>query len=266
MSGLARSTTTATVLGALALARVLLAMVAIGGFSVAYFGDEESNRLLILAVVFAVVPLVHGVRTLRLVRRRPDDAHEATAALVVMDSILAVSVLGAIDTSSTPLSWLALMFPVVETAVLFSLVPAAVVWFGVSLAFLAVQLLVKADSSSDAFALAFQQLMAVFLLSGPASLLSDSSQRRVQQLDQAKQDADEIWRTNDTMGNILVSFIKDFSDHDRGLTYIVVTVEDTPSNSHALLFSFPTKDSALADRYRHGESLHADEVVQESSH
>ena len=192
MSGLARSTTTATVLGALALARVLLAMVAIGGFSVAYFGDEESNRLLILAVVFAVVPLVHGVRTLRLVRRRPDDAHEATAALVVMDSILAVSVLGAIDTSSTPLSWLALMFPVVETAVLFSLVPAAVVWFGVSLAFLAVQLLVKADSSSDAFALAFQQLMAVFLLSGPASLLSDSSQRRVQQLDQAKQDADEI--------------------------------------------------------------------------
>ncbi len=191
VSGLARSTSTATVLGALALARILLAMVAIGGFGVSLF-DDEANRLLMVAIALAFVPFVHGVRTFRTVRARPDSPHDTTAAVVVMDSALAVSVLGAIDTSSTPLAWLALMFPVVETAVLFSLVPAAVVWFGVSLAFLAMQLLVKADSSSDAFALAFQQLMAVFLLSGPASLLSDSSQRRVEQLDQAKQDADEI--------------------------------------------------------------------------
>ncbi|NQZ19758.1 MAG: peptidase, partial [Bdellovibrionales bacterium] len=38
------------------------------------------------------------------------------------------------------------------------------------------------------------------------------------------------------------------------------------TNSHALLFSFPTSDETLVDRYRHGENLQADEVIQESSH
>ena len=81
------------------------------------------------------------------------------------------------------------------------------------------------------------------------------------------EDADEIWRTNDLSGNILVSFIKDFSDESEGdLWYVVITIEDTPSSSHALLFSFPTKDRNLVDRYRHGENLQAEEVVQEASH
>jgi hypothetical protein len=81
------------------------------------------------------------------------------------------------------------------------------------------------------------------------------------------EEADEIWRTNDLSGNILVSFIKDFSDQDEHeLTYIVVTIEDPTSSSHALLFSFPTKDRNLVDRYRHGENLQAEEVVQEASH
>lgn len=78
---------------------------------------------------------------------------------------------------------------------------------------------------------------------------------------------DEIWRSNDSMGNILVSFIRDFPDEgDSGLHYIVVTIEDMPSNSHALLFSFPTSDENLIGRYRHGENLQAEEVVQEASH
>lgn len=78
------------------------------------------------------------------------------------------------------------------------------------------------------------------------------------------EDADEIWRSGDSVGNTLVSFIKEYADDD--LFYVVVTVEDAPSNSHALLFSFPTKDRSLVDRYRHGENLQAEEVVQESSH
>lgn len=78
--------------------------------------------------------------------------------------------------------------------------------------------------------------------------------------------ADEIWRSADSMGNVLVSFIKDVSDEDEELHYIVVTAEDAPSGSHALLFSFPTRDKSLADRYRHGENLQAEEVVQENSH
>ncbi len=81
------------------------------------------------------------------------------------------------------------------------------------------------------------------------------------------EEADEIWRANDSMGNVLVSFIKDVSDDGHpDLHYVVVTVEDTPSNSHALLFSFPTMDKNLLLRYRHGENLQAEEVVQEASH
>jgi len=81
----------------------------------------------------------------------------------------------------------------------------------------------------------------------------------------ALEDADEIWRSSDSLGNVLVSFIKEFGDEDEFI-YIVVTVEDAPSGSHALLFSFPTRDKGLVDRYRHGENLQAEEVVQESSH
>lgn len=79
------------------------------------------------------------------------------------------------------------------------------------------------------------------------------------------EDADEIWRSGDSTGNVLVSFIKEFNE-ETDLWYVVVTVEDAPSNSHALLFSFPTRDKGLVDRYRHGENLQAEEVVQESSH
>lgn len=79
------------------------------------------------------------------------------------------------------------------------------------------------------------------------------------------EEADEIWRSDDSQGNVLVSFIKEFGEEDESF-YVVVTVEDAPSGSHALLFSFPTRDKGLVDRYRHGENLQAEEVVQESSH
>jgi hypothetical protein len=78
---------------------------------------------------------------------------------------------------------------------------------------------------------------------------------------------DEIWRSNDSLGNILVTFIKEYQDEEVGtFHYVVVTLEDMPSGSHALLFSFPTTDSSLVARYRHGENLQAEEVVQEASH
>lgn len=81
------------------------------------------------------------------------------------------------------------------------------------------------------------------------------------------ENADEIWRKNDLEGNVLVTFIKEFPDHEvKDLTYVVITQEDANSNVHSLLFSFPTTDSTLVDRYRQGENLQAEEVVQESSH
>jgi hypothetical protein len=85
--------------------------------------------------------------------------------------------------------------------------------------------------------------------------------------DPSIQEADEIWRTNDSMGNTLVTFIKDFTEEQSAkLFYVVVTIEDPQSNSHTLLFSFPSTDETLVQRYRHGENLQAEEVTQESSH
>lgn len=81
------------------------------------------------------------------------------------------------------------------------------------------------------------------------------------------EDPDEIWRHTDPQGYVLVTFIKEFEAAEgQNYFYIVVTLEDEASNSHSLLFSFPTKDGSLVGRYRHGENLQADEIVQESSH
>lgn len=80
---------------------------------------------------------------------------------------------------------------------------------------------------------------------------------------------DEIWRNTDFQGNRLVTFIKEISDYEGhpDLHYVVITQEDGQASTvHSLLFSFPTTDETLLDRYRNGENLHAEEVVQESSH
>lgn len=85
--------------------------------------------------------------------------------------------------------------------------------------------------------------------------------------DETIETGDEIWRKNDLEGNVLVTFIKEFPDHEvKDLFYIVVTQEDPQSNVHSLLFSFPTIDKTLVDRYRQGENLQAEDVEQESSH
>lgn len=78
---------------------------------------------------------------------------------------------------------------------------------------------------------------------------------------------DEIWRKVDSTGHILVTFIKEFTDMGvEDLHYIVVTEEDTEAQVNSLLFSFPTNDTSLVDRYRQGENLEAEEVATESSH
>ena len=81
------------------------------------------------------------------------------------------------------------------------------------------------------------------------------------------EEPDEIWRSTDSQGFVLVTFIKDCTpEGEDPIYYLVITQEDVPSQSHALMFSFPTNDRSLVDRYRHGENLQADEVIQESSH
>lgn len=82
------------------------------------------------------------------------------------------------------------------------------------------------------------------------------------------EEADEMWRHSDLEGNTFVHFIKDFEieGQARGISYIVVTIEDVVSGSHFILFSFPTKDPALAERYRQGEMLNSEEPTKQESH
>lgn len=78
---------------------------------------------------------------------------------------------------------------------------------------------------------------------------------------------DEIWRKVDSAGHVLVTFIKEFPDMGvEDLHYLVITEEDAEAQVNSLLFSFPTNDITLIDRYRQGENLEAEEVATESSH
>ncbi len=79
---------------------------------------------------------------------------------------------------------------------------------------------------------------------------------------------DEIWKNKDHPPESFVYFIREFNDIDgiKDLYYVVATIEEEEADSHALLFSFPTKDSSLLSRYRQGENLTTEEVEQESSH
>jgi hypothetical protein len=126
---------------------------------------------------------------------------------------------------------------------------------------------VEGDALSEGDDLAVGLYKAMLKLRGDKDIAEDDFKNYENYREETIEEADEIWRTTDLSGNVLVSFIKDCADPESlDLHYIVVTIEDTPSNSHALLFSFPTRDRNLVDRYRHGENLHAEEITQEASH
>lgn len=129
---------------------------------------------------------------------------------------------------------------------------------------------VEGDALSEGDDLAVGLYRAMLTLRSEKDIPETEFKKFEELREPAIEEADEIWRSVDLSGNVLVTFIKDFQDEGaedvEGLSYIVVTIEDTASSSHALLFSFPTHDPNLVDRYRHGENLQAEEVVQEASH
>jgi hypothetical protein len=125
----------------------------------------------------------------------------------------------------------------------------------------------EGDALSEGEELATGLYQAMIKLRGEKDIPEEQFPEYFMLREETLEDADEIWRSSDSMGNVLVTFIKDCSEvSDDELHYVVVTLEDSLSNSHALLFSFPTRDSSLIERYRHGENLQAEEVVQEASH
>lgn len=124
---------------------------------------------------------------------------------------------------------------------------------------------IEGDSLFENDPLATGLYSAMMMLRSATDIPETQFLKYEQHRESTLEEADEIWRSSDSTGNVLVSFVKEIGEEEE-LYYIAVTLEDSPSGSHALLFSFPTSDKGLVDRYRHGENLQADEVVQESSH
>lgn len=125
---------------------------------------------------------------------------------------------------------------------------------------------VEGDALSEGDELAVGLYKAMMVIRTDDDIAQSQFQNYSELREETIEEPDEIWRNNDLAGNTLVNFIKDFSVSGEDMYYVVVTLEDSSSNSHALLFSFPTHDESLVERYRHGENMQAEEVVQESSH
>ena len=128
--------------------------------------------------------------------------------------------------------------------------------------------MLEGDSISEGDPTAMGLFIAMLKLRSEKDVSYDQFQALGDELrEETIEAADEIWRSTDGRGQRIVSFIKEFSDHPiSDMHYIAVTLEDASTHVHNLLFSFPTTDLTLVDRYRHGENLQAEEVTQESSH
>ena len=189
-------TTNESVLIAFAFTRAILALIVLG--SVALRGlDTESTSRLILTFGFTLVAalgFLSAARTLANHYRGRSVFMQRPWAMILLDSALAIGVMTVIDAETSPLAWVALIAPVLETAVLFSMVPAGLVWIGLSLAFLSLRLTfgVNEDPGVETLTLAVQQVLAVLLISGPAALLSDGAQQRIDNLSDARRSADQI--------------------------------------------------------------------------
>lgn len=128
---------------------------------------------------------------------------------------------------------------------------------------------IDGDALSEGDELALGLYKAMLIVRSTTDIDESLFQNYAELREETIEEADEIWRNTTSGGYTLVTFIKDLSRAEEGaehLYYMAITLEDEGTNSHALLFSFPTNDENLVDRYRHGENLQAEEVIQESSH
>lgn len=121
------------------------------------------------------------------------------------------------------------------------------------------------DALTEGDELAVGLYRAMLKLRNQTDIPESEFQNYINHREETIEEPDEIWRKIDSEGRVLVSFVK--SIEDGGDTkYIVVTMEDEATESQYLLFSFPTKDSNLVDRYKQGESLDASSYSREESH
>ena len=126
---------------------------------------------------------------------------------------------------------------------------------------------IDGDSLLEGDYLAIGLLEAMIKIRSEKDIATDKFQEYAEHRESTIDGPDEIWRKVDSTGHVLVTFIKEFPDQGiEDLHYLVVTEEDSESQINTLLFSFPTNDTTLVDRYRLGENLEAEEVSTESSH
>lgn len=126
---------------------------------------------------------------------------------------------------------------------------------------------VEGDALGEGDTLAFGLFRSMMILRTEKDIPQSDFSQFADLREECIENPDEIWKKTDGEGHSLVTFVKEFSEHStKDLFYLAVTLEEPESQVHTLLFSFPTTDSSLVDRYRQGENLQAEEIVQESSH
>lgn len=181
------------VLNAFALMRVTMSALVLG--SILFEGFEQEQTALFILQVLAVLASVFtiGLSLVWLVRGlRGETRIEAGGGLILLDSLLAIGVMSVLDASSSPLAWVALIAPVLETAVFFSVSSAAFVWIGLGLSFLALRLTtnISDDTTGETLLLAIQQVLAVLFVSGPAALMVDAARDRIDNLSDSRSNAE----------------------------------------------------------------------------
>ena len=126
---------------------------------------------------------------------------------------------------------------------------------------------IDGDSLLEGDYLAIGLLEAMIVLRSEKDIPPEKFRDYAELRDSTIESPDEIWSKVDSSGHTLVTFIKEFPDQGvEDLHYLVITEEDPDTQVNSLLFSFPTNDTSLVDRYRQGENLEAEEVTTESSH
>ena len=183
------------VVSAFAVTRAVMAIVILATIIFGLGGSSDPLLFLVrfAAVIVSVAAL--GLSAHSVVRRPQARAlyAERPWAFILLDSLLAVGVLAVLDTETSPFAWVALITPVLETAVVFSMASAGFVWLGLSLTFLALRIATNTadDATVDTLVLSLQQVVAVLFVAGPAALMADSAQQRIDRLSAARRTADQ---------------------------------------------------------------------------
>jgi hypothetical protein len=121
---------------------------------------------------------------------------------------------------------------------------------------------IEGDALNEGDELALGLYKAMLIVRNPQDIDESLFPNYAELREETIEEADEIWRNTTMGGYTLVTFIKDLSRAEEGaepLYYLAVTLEDEGSHSHALLFSFPTNDESLVERYRHGPQIKGSE-------